>query len=203
MRKLGQWPKTFITNTCPCECNCSRIPIRRILWGGTCGRTGTQWADHHLWSLKETKMNIGRSTLWGVHSVAKFCFLLEVAVTNRAAHYLQYQPNRRWNVSKILYRISRLRGCPTVYVTRLIRARTRCSWSSSWCRWSRHCGYRRWSEEAIYGCTRVFRTRHCNFCFCNVQIMIMSNQVTSHECTWMIISCDIFTWFGEFFSEIL
>ena len=29
--------------------------------------------------------------------------------------YLQYQPNGRWNMSKMLYKISILSGCPTVY----------------------------------------------------------------------------------------
>ena len=41
-----------------------------------------------------------------------FCFLSEVLVTNRAAQQLQYQPNVLWEMSKSLYKILRLSGCP-------------------------------------------------------------------------------------------
>ena len=42
-------------------------------------------------------------------------FLLEVSVTNWATQYLQYQPNGRWNMSKMLNKISRLSGRHIVY----------------------------------------------------------------------------------------
>ena len=49
-----------------------------------------------------------------------FFFLSEDQVTNWAAQYLQYQPNGRWNMSKLFSKISRLRGRPTVNADRNI-----------------------------------------------------------------------------------
>ena len=45
-----------------------------------------------------------------------FCFPSLVPDTNWAAHYLQNQPTGRWNMSKMLHKLSRLSRCHTVYV---------------------------------------------------------------------------------------
>ena len=47
--------------------------------------------------------------------VLLFCFLSDFPVTSCAVKYLQYQPNGRWNISKMLYKTSRLRGRNTLY----------------------------------------------------------------------------------------
>ena len=56
-------------------------------------------------------------TVW--HPLSRdvlFCYLSEVPVTNWAAQWLQYQLNGRWNMTKMLSKISQLNGSPTVYI---------------------------------------------------------------------------------------
>ena len=57
-------------------------------------------------------------TLCGTHSVAMFCFVIfrKFPVTNWAAQSLQYQLNGRWNMTKMLSKISQFNGSPTVYI---------------------------------------------------------------------------------------
>ena len=85
---------------------------------------------------------------WGACSVGMFCFVSEVPVINWAAQLLQYQPNSRWNMSKMIYKTSRLSGRLIVYTSRRgteyilqstlsfrrvsYHSRTNCKDSNSW-----------------------------------------------------------------------
>ena len=73
----------------------------------------------HLWRI--LTLPLSRNVL--------FCLWWEVLVTNWAAQYLQYQSNGWWNMSKLLYKISWLRGWRTLYYAFLSLC------SSTWRRW--------------------------------------------------------------------
>ena len=71
---------------------------------------GNLLLDHSRLFDSGREVGIGANRARIVHCVAYaqsqcfFLFLLEVPVTNEAAHRLQYQPNSQWNMSKISYR---------------------------------------------------------------------------------------------------
>ena len=63
-------------------------------------------------------MNIIHNTLCGIPSIAMFCFVLfrmfQLPIGLHSS--CSIQPNGRWNMSKMFYKISRLSGRPSVYV---------------------------------------------------------------------------------------